>query len=214
MRLMLLLAASSLAAPASAQIFWKTPDLPNTVVVPGEAGVGEVLANATEAEQRANIAWQMRAALNVAALQCQFDKTLAVPDSYAGILFNHKQELAQVYSTLGSYFTRTAGNPRTGQQGLDRYGTRTYSSFSTIQAQYGFCQVASEIARRGQFVPRGSYTTFALENLRRLRASLMPFGEQQFPGRVSPLAGLTGPDFANRRCWRRDAYRCAPIVYG
>ena len=62
--------------PATAQIFWQAPDFRGTPIVPGEVGIGVPLPGATSDELRASIAWQMRAGLNLMALQCQFDRTL------------------------------------------------------------------------------------------------------------------------------------------
>lgn len=202
----LLLAAFALApAPAAAQFFWQPPDFSGAPVEPGEAGIGVALPGATQEELRANIAWQMRAALNVAALQCQFDRTLLSQNAYNGVLTNHREELARSYSTLSNYFKRTSRTPKEGQNALDRYGTKTYISVSTVQGILGFCQTASRIGRQASFVPRGGFTIFAIERLRELRNSLIGAGEQQFRG-VSINARLPLPSFADK-CWKRDRYK-------
>lgn len=197
-------------APAHAQIFFQLPEYRGAPIAPGEVGVGVALPGATPDEERAGLAWQMRAGLNVAALQCQFDPLLQVKDSYAGVLTNHREELATIYTRLSDYFKRTSASAKAGQDALDRYGTKTYTGFSTIQAQLSYCQTASRIARSAQFVPRGSFATFAVERLRELRGALTPGGEQLF--RNTRLAPQMMLDFSPA-CWdRRGRYRNCPLV--
>lgn len=200
------LALAAASAPASAQIFWQGPDFRGLPLMPGEAGVGIRLAGATVAEERANWAWQMRAALNVAKLQCKFEPVLLASDSYDGVYINHAVELSEAYHTLRKYFVRTTKTPRAAQQALDQYGTKTYSGFSTVSSQLGFCQTAGRIGKRAQFVPRGAFTIFTVENLRELRNSLITGGEQFFR-RKQLIQQVATPQFENA-CWdRRNSYR-------
>ncbi len=166
--------------PAAAQIFWQSPPVSGPPLMPGEIAMGVPLAGATVAEERANWAWQMRAGLNVAKLQCKFDPTLLTADSYDGVYINHAVELAQAYDTLRKYFLRTNKAPKAAQSALDKYGTKTYSAFSTVASQYGFCQAASRVGKKALFTPRGAFTIFTVERLRELRNSLAPAGEQFF----------------------------------
>ena len=77
--------------------------------------------------------WNLRSGLNVAALQCQFAPTLLTLNHYNHLLGHHEKELAQAFKTLTSYFTRTNKGAKAAQTALDRYGTRAYSGFSTIE---------------------------------------------------------------------------------
>jgi hypothetical protein len=196
-----LIAASAglLPLPADAQIFWKGPSVEGAALTPGEIAMGVVLPGATVAEERANWAWQMRAGLNVAKLQCKFDPTLLTSDNYDGVYINHAVELAAAYDTLRKYFVRTNKTPKAAQGALDKYGTKTYSAFSTVSSQYGFCQTASRIGKRALFTPRGGFTIFTVERLRELRNGLQPGGEQFFR---RPLIGFPAINFANE-CWDR-----------
>ena len=168
------------AAPASAQFYLRSHDYHGDAVTGVEANLGQALPGATPEELRAAMAWNMRAALNVAALQCQFEPTLLTRENYNAVLLDHKDELAGVWQTLTKYFTRTSKTPRDGQNALDQFGTRTYSNFATVSAQLNFCQTASEIGRDAVFTPRGGFVTLALSRIRELRNSLTPFGEQHF----------------------------------
>ena len=202
------------ATPASAQFFWQSPDFSGAPLQPGEP-IGVPLPGATVAEERASWVWQLRAALNVAQLQCTFDKTLLAEDTYIGVLKNHARELDYVYKTLQGYFVRMSKDPKkpkAGQNGLDRWITQTYSRFSTVQAQDGFCQTAARVGKRAMFTAPGSLTVFAVERLRELHNSLTPTGEQYFrPSRVRLTFSL--PDF-DPKCWdKRGEYRpqCAAV---
>jgi hypothetical protein len=201
----------AVAQPASAQIFWQSPDFRGTPIVPGEVGMGIPLPGASPTEEAAAIAWQLRSGLNVMALQCQFDKTLLAQDSYNGILYNHRDELTKIYKTLNGYFIRTSKTAKIAQDNFDKYGTKNYTSFSTVRAQFGYCQAASNIARATLFAPRGSFQTIAFERLRELRSALVPQGEQLFRfGRKMPI---NYPSFENK-CWKRDSYRNCPYTAG
>ncbi len=203
--------AALFAQPAAAQMFWKSPDFRGVPILPGEAGIGITLPGATPIEERANYVWQMRAGLNVMALQCQFDSTLLAGHSYNGILYNHKDELARAYATLTGYFSRNNKTPKAGRDALDRYGTKTYLGFSTVRAQVGFCQAASVVAKSLLFAPRGSFEAVTMERLREVRNSLVPAYEQQFhPMRYS--SNIPQPDL-NANCWdRKGRYKGCPYI--
>ena len=208
MRRSILAAVAMLAAtplPAQAPIFWQSPDFTGAPLVPGEANMGVPLPGATEAEERANWVWQMRAGLNVGALQCNFDKTLMSQNIYNGILRNHSGELTLAYETLRSYFKRTTKTPKEAQRALDQYGTKIYSGMSAVSGQYTFCETGSRIGKAALVANRGSFTLFTVERLRELRNSLIPAGEQLFRfGKAQP--GLV-PSLDNK-CWdRRGNYK-------
>ena len=204
--------ATLLAAhPASAQFFLKQKDLRGERVTGTEPGIGQVLPGATDAERRAALVWNMRAALNVAALQCQFEPSLMTVQNYNAILSDHQQELAASYDTLTKYFARVAKTKAAGQAALDQFGTRTYSGFATVSAQYNFCSAAASIGREAVFARRGQFGDVALDRTRELRNSLTPWGEQYFPAWRAPTATL--PRF-ERECWNGkgefNVKKCGP----
>ncbi len=169
------------AAPASAQFFMKSKDLSGQPVRGDEPGIAQPLPGATDKEVRAGLVWTLRAALNVAALQCQFEPTLLTVDNYNAVLTDHREELKDSYDTLTAYFKRINKTVKGGQSALDQFGTRTYSSFNAVSSQYNFCQTAGSIGRAAIHSPRGSFGAIAQERMRELRNSLSPWGEQQFP---------------------------------
>ncbi len=196
------------AAPASAQFYFKAPDIAGPRISGDEAGVlAQPLPGATPVELRAAMVWNLRAALNVAALQCQFAPTLLTLPNYNTILKDHRVELNTSYETLAKYFVRTTKSAKAGQTALDQYGTRVYSSFSAVHAQLTFCQAADAISQQAVFTPRGSFGDLAADRLSSLRNSLMRWGEQQFPGVYHVSLATQFPDFADDKCWRKNEYR-------
>lgn len=195
------------AAPASAQFYFKGPDISGPRITGTEPGVlVQPLPDATPAELRAAMVWNMRAALNVAALQCQFAPTLLTLRNYNTILKDHAVEMNNSYAILSKYFARTHKTAREGQTALDQYGTRVYSSFSAVHAQLTFCQAANAVSQQAVFTPRGQFGDLAAERLVEIRNSLIRWGEQQFPGYYNvSLPGF--PMFGDEKCWRRDVYR-------
>jgi hypothetical protein len=173
--------AGAAASPASAQFFMQNRDYAGTPVRGDEPGMGAPLPGATPTEVTAGLVWNMRAALNVAALQCQFEPTLLTRENYNAVLLDHKDELAKTWQTLTAYFKRTSKTAKDGQNALDQFGTRTYSSFATVSSQYGFCRTANAIGRDALFQPRGTLAEIAQNRMRELRNSLTPYGEQRFP---------------------------------
>lgn len=199
------LMALSAATPAAAQFFFKSPSMTAERITLLDARMGEPLPGATPAEQQAALVWHLRAALNVAALQCQFEPTLLTLPAYNALLADHKDELASSFETLGKYFTRTTKTKKEGQSAFDQYGTRIYSGYSTVHAQLTFCQTAGRVAQSALFAARGGLGEVAQNRMLELRNSLKPAGEQQFPRRTAPLpSALPSMD---KRCWKGDLYR-------
>lgn len=207
-------AALLTAVPASAQFFMKSKDLSGQAVRGDEPGIAQPLPGATDIEVRAGLVWTLRAALNVAALQCQFEPTLLTVDNYNAILTDHRAELKDSYDTLTAYFKRINKTPKAGQSALDQFGTRTYSSFNAVSSQYNFCQTAGAIGRSAIYAPRGSFNAIAQERMRELRNSLSPWGEQQFPRSFHPEWRV--PRLENA-CWSKkgdwQVKKCGPLDF-
>ncbi|HKR17169.1 hypothetical protein [Rhizorhapis sp.] len=193
----------SMATPASAQFFWKPADLGGPVLEGNEPDLGYSLPGATPAEYRAALLWNLRAGLNVAALQCQFEPTLLTLSNYNAILAHHKEELAGAFKTVGNYFKRVEG--KKGQAAFDQYGTRIYLGFSTVRAQLNFCQTAGSVGRDAIFAPRGALVEVARKRMRELRNSLVPHGEQAF-GNLAYNYRANLPSL-DEKCWKKTKLR-------
>ncbi|MFL9840968.1 hypothetical protein ABS767_08350 [Sphingomonas sp. ST-64] len=200
-------AALFAAAPASAQFYFKGPDISGSRSTGAEPGLlVQPLPGATPAELRAAMVWNMRAALNVAALQCQFAPTLLTLPNYNTILRDHRVELAESFTVLTKYFARTHKSAKEAQTALDQYGTRIYSSFSAVHAQLTFCAAADDVAQQAVFTPRGEFGDLAADRIAEIRNSLMRWGEQQFPGTYNLYIPANYPNFADEKCWRKNVY--------
>lgn len=214
---MLATAACALVAsqPAQAQFFFQSPDLRGAPVDGSEPGiVGQALPGATPDEYKAALAWNLRAALNVAALQCDFAPMLMTVNNYNKLVKDHDAELASQYDVIRKYFTRVNKTPKAGQTELDKFGTRVYSSFSTVGAQLTFCQTAADVAHMAVFTPRGSFTTLAQERMRQVRNSLVLAGEQRFPWGIQAPQPPRLPRLDDV-CWRKgewQAKKCGTFV--
>jgi hypothetical protein len=192
-------AAASFAAPAQAYLFWSRPALAGTPAAGGETGITLPMPGAQPKELEANLVWTLRAGLNVAALQCQFAPTLRTVENYNNMLRQHSAELQATYATLTAYFKRTGG--KAWQNALDQYTTRTYNSFSTLQAQLIFCETAASIGQQTLDETRGHLGEVAVARMREFRNSLIPAGDRAFAMRNSgmALAPISDPRCYNKR---------------
>ena len=152
--------------------------------------------------------WQLRSALNVAALQCDFEPSLLTTSNYNAMLAQHKSELAGSFKLMGDYFNRTLG-AKAGQKAFDQYGTRIYSSFSTVQAQRTFCQIAGSVGRDAIFAKRGTLSALAANRLGELKRALKPAGERFFTNPVWGYVAKLPP--LDAKCWKKGVLdkRCA-----
>lgn len=200
-------------SPASAQFFMKSHDYSGEPVRGDERDLFVPLPDATPAELRAGVIWSLRAALNVAALGCDFAPVLLTAPNYNSVLTDHKAELASAFGTLEKYYARKNKVKKAAQTAFDRYQTRVYSGFTTVYAQYNFCQTAGMIGRDAIFTPRGQLGDLAVRRVRELRNSLVARGEQTFGGRgpmrMIPILRM------DPRCWKGNKfnYAACPQAY-
>ncbi|ALR20057.1 MULTISPECIES: hypothetical protein [Sphingobium] len=197
----LAMAAAMAVQPAAAQFYWSPPDLSAPPLTDDQAATALGLPGATAAEIRAGLVWNLRAALNVAALQCQFEPTLLAISNYNAMIAHHDAELDAAMATVLGYFQRTVGKGKPGQSAADQYGTRIYSGYSTVQAQRGFCQAAGEVGRQAIFADRGKLHEVARSGLPSIKKSLILASDQYYgdPGRSYSLS-LPSLD---AKCWKK-----------
>src|SRR3546814_1988895 len=120
----------------------------------------------------------MRSGLNVDTLQIKCELTLLTRSNCSASVAHQDDERAIDFSTITSYFKR--GEGKRGQNALDQYGTRIYLGYSTVSAQYNFCETAASIGRDAIFQPRGTLYQLAQKRIGELRNALVPHGEQAF----------------------------------
>jgi hypothetical protein len=188
-------------SPAAASyLFWIPPNFSGTPVRGDEPGLGLAMPGATAKEYGAHLLWNMRAGLNVAALQCQFAPPLAAVKNYNTLLKQHDAELNAAYDTVSGYFKRTV--PKGWQVALDQYTTKTYNGFSTLHAQLGFCETAAAIGRDAIGRERGNLHETAELRMREFRNSLVPMGDGVFLMRRATFANLPTPPL-DTKCWNK-----------
>lgn len=203
----LLLAAALAGQPAAAQFYWSPPDMSAPALTDATAATALGLPGATPAEIRAGLAWNLRAALNVAALQCQFEPTLLTVGNYNAMIAHHDAELDAAQATLLAYFQRTAGKGKAGQSASDMYNTRIYSGYSTVQAQKGFCQEAAIVGRQAIFADRGALNEVGRTGLASIKKALVLAGEQ-FYGTPGYDYTVTLPSL-DATCWKKGVLQPA-----
>lgn len=161
------------AKPAAVKSVAVKPDVAAAPATPGGFMVPKevVLRQPTQAEAQANAVWNIRAGLNVAALQCQFSVYLSTVKNYNDFLKQHGDELVGAQTTLVSHFKRYDG--ARAANSFDQYTTRTYNSYSTLDAQYAFCDAAGRVGREVLAIGKGKLGSEALRLLPEIRASLL-----------------------------------------
>ena len=133
-------------------------------------------------EASAHQVWNMRAALNVAAIQCQFSPYLRTVTSYNSLLKQHSKEFAASSLAMEKFFKRSGGKgkagAKAGMEAFDRYNTRTWQSYSTLDAQLPFCDAAARAARDALAQPIGKLGEIAADRVGAVRVSMTPLGDE------------------------------------
>lgn len=187
------------AWPVSAAVKRK-PASPRKAVVEKSAGglaandFGVNLRPMTTAEVEANAVWNLRAALNIAALQCQYSPYLATVRLYNEIQKQDADEFDRAKSTMMAHFRRYGGGH--AETTFDQYTTKTYNAYSTLDAQLAFCDRAAIIGREVLAVRQGQLATIALDRVAQVRASLVRVKPLSFLGSID-LEPMALPAFAD-----------------
>jgi hypothetical protein len=90
--------------------------------------------------------------------------------TYNAFLQAHSDELSKAQATMVGHFKRTDGAKAINS--FDMYTTRTYNSYSTLDAQYAFCEAAGLAGRHALATPKGKLGADALVDGPVVRASL------------------------------------------
>jgi hypothetical protein len=122
----------------------------------------------TVAETKAEALWKMRAALNVAALQCQYNPALKVVDNYNQFIKTHKAELDSALMTIEGHYRRRYGKAWAGH--FDRYNTRNYNSFSATGVQVAYCDKMGGVGSQALALAPGALTQYAVTTVPEIRA--------------------------------------------
>src|SRR3546814_17733169 len=120
----------------SAQMFITDPGFATGPIQGSDPLVGLPIPGATPEEFRARLLWNLRAGLNVAALQCPFSPFFRPVDTSHGLLAHHSESLAAAYEPLGDSFKQTHVS-KVGHPLFDHYTTMTSHTFDRHTVVYG-----------------------------------------------------------------------------
>ena len=180
------------AAPAAKPPV-EDPLPPVVARLPGEMMTPALVAlrETTPAEDEANAVWNFRAALNIAALQCQYSPFLATVSTYNAVLRQHADELDRARSTMLKHFRRYDG--KAAQNSFDQYTTRTYNSYSTLDAQYALCEKSAMVGREALTIRKGELGVYAARINPEIRAALVPVHSLTLLGSIDDLVPVELP---------------------
>ena len=121
----------------------------------------------------AQTVWNVRSALNVAALNCQEPEYANVLPAYSSFLTNNKRELNAINQQVRKEF-----KDRYGSEGLDAqdtYMTQVYNYFALPPTQDEFCRVSSQIAAEMLLMAPSDLESFATRSLQSIEAVFEDF---------------------------------------
>ena len=142
------------------------------MVIPMVATTGvrqTVNANLTPAQTT----WNLRSALNVAALNCLDPKYTGLVENYGAMLKNNARELSATNRALQSEFRQRYGGTYRDVQ--DSYMTQVYNYFALPPAKNAFCDVAFAVSQEALAVPSGDLEVFAASALPRIESAFEDF---------------------------------------
>ena len=148
--------------------------------------------------------WNLRSALNVAALNCLKPQHASILPAYAGFLDRYKTKLAQANRALdGEFRTRYGAGYRTYQ---DQYITQVYNYFALPPVTEAFCDAATGVAGELALVPAAEIENFADRALPQLEAVYENFFRAYEQYRVDLAAW-------NARYGQHQAMEAPTVVY-
>ena len=115
----------------------------------------------------AEAAWNLRSALNVAALACRGDQEPVIVANYNSLLKAQKKPLAVALTTVQKRFKAEGSS---WQDAHDRHMTRVYNFFAQPVAHEQFCAVALQVSAEAPMVAPAEFNAYAPTALARLEA--------------------------------------------
>lgn len=169
-------AALLAAAPAAAQ------DEAGTQPQPAPA------LDAAAGETPEEIAWHVRAGLNVAALACRDGEAALTVARYNGMLASHRVPLAMARAGVEARLRARYG--AAWQQHDDDAMTRLYNHFAAPGAHDAFCVAARAVLRDSAQVAPEAFFAFASAALTQLEQPFMADGAATLPPAQAPGRSL------------------------
>jgi hypothetical protein len=116
----------------------------------------------------AQTTWNLRSALNVAALNCLEPQYEPILTSYKGLLKTHARGLSAANRTLESEFRLKFGPAF--RDSLDNYMTQVYNYFALPAARHEFCEASLGVSNELALVAPADLDAFAMRSLPRLES--------------------------------------------
>lgn len=120
-----------------------------------------------------DVVWNLRSALNVAAIGCRGSEGAALVNAYNAMLTADSKPLKAAYDGSRARYKASFGKEWETQ--WDQQSTRVYNFFSQIVAHAEFCIAAAAVADQVKAVPPASLPTFAAAVLPRLEQPFTNF---------------------------------------
>nr|WP_137676273.1 hypothetical protein [Parerythrobacter lutipelagi] len=121
----------------------------------------------------AQTVWNLRAALNVAALNCQSAAHVDILPAYSLLLERDKRALSGINNTITSEFRAEYG--RDYRSNFDNYMTQVYNYYALPPTQRNFCDTALAISREYMLTDGAQLETFAIGALPRIERVFQNF---------------------------------------
>jgi hypothetical protein len=118
------------------------------------------------------VAWHVRAGLNVAALACRDTDTATMVAQYNSMLAVNQAPLAAALAGVESGYRARFGAAWQARDDDDM--TRLYNHFATPQAHDAFCAAARDLLRDSETVAPGEFYAFARYALPQLEQAFAP----------------------------------------
>lgn len=103
--------------------------------------------------------WQLRIALNVAALNCRGPEEAVLIANYTRFLNNHRAAIARSERTVIAGLGRLTGT--NGIAARDSLSTRLYNYFALPPVHRDFCRIATEVTAQSAVEPVATILPFA-----------------------------------------------------
>ena len=117
--------------------------------------------------------WNLRSALNVAALNCLSFEHQGLLDNYGTFLDIHSDELSAANKALQTEFRERHGTEF--QQARDRYMTQVYNYYALPPVQDAFCDTALNVSSGLLIAPAGNLAGYAPEALSEIETVFTDF---------------------------------------
>lgn len=178
------------ALPAQAQYQMESRPLPPagstpSQLIPAVAGDGHYLT-VNQGISPEQMAWHVRAALNVAALGCRDVAERETIAAYNAMLGRHRAPLAAADAAVKAQYRVRYGAGWDSRH--DRDMTRVYNFFAQPPAQTSFCRVARDVLAEAGRVSPERFAAFAADALPRLEAPFTDFYRDYDAWRIADRA--------------------------